>query len=147
MPIKAKKLITRSDVFQRRDLIFVFGDNDQRKGRGGQAYACRGQPNAIGVRLKKTPADHPSAYWSDDDFETNARKIDEDVAAIRSVLEAGMTVVFPKGGLSIGSANLEDVAPRTAAYLRERLASLKTIDAPLAAQPPSRTWPYPEPRM
>ncbi len=126
-PIKSKQFITRDDVQRRRDCVFVFGDNDQRKERGGQAHACRGEPKAIGVRFKRSDADHPSAAWNDGDFEVNARKIDEDVAAIRRAVEDGVTVVFPKVGIGSGLCRLEEVAPHTGDYLRKRLSELKSI--------------------
>lgn len=127
MPIRSKPFITRDDVRRRRDCVFVFSDDETRKGRGGQAHACRGEPNAIGIRFKKGPGDHVSFAWSDADLDANCRKIDEDVAAVRRALEDGLTVVFPKAGIGTGVCRLEDVAPLTALHLRRRLTELKTI--------------------
>ncbi|HYD29218.1 hypothetical protein [Brevundimonas sp.] len=135
MPLKAKQYITQQDVRRRRDCVFVFGDNDTRKGRGGQAHACRGEPNTIGVRLRKHAGDHPSACWTDEEFAENRAKIDEDVRAIRAALEAGKTVVFPKGGLGSGSIPIEEAAPNTARYLLEQLAALKAIPGAVAQAP------------
>ena len=46
------------------DEIFIFGDNIERHGYGGQA-AIRGEPNARGVVTKRAPSDEPDAFMSD----------------------------------------------------------------------------------
>ncbi len=42
------------DCRQHREYLFVYGDNDQRKGVGGQAV-IRNEPNASGISTKKQP--------------------------------------------------------------------------------------------
>ena len=41
--------ITRKDVRENRFKIYVFGDNLQKIGYGGQAKAMRGEYNTIGI--------------------------------------------------------------------------------------------------
>lgn len=50
------------------DFTFVFGDNYQRKGKGGQAK-IRDEPNAMGLATKWAPDKHHLDYFSDEDWE------------------------------------------------------------------------------
>jgi hypothetical protein len=52
MPIIYQKFIRRQDLRNNRDKFYVFGDNMQRIGYGGQARDMRGEPNAIGAVTK-----------------------------------------------------------------------------------------------
>ena len=99
------------------DKVFVFGDNDKRSGKGGQA-AVRNEPNALGIRTKKAPSNLPRAFYTDKELDENKAKIDEDIATIKA---AGKDVVFPAGGLGTGLARLGEKAPKTAQYLHDRI--------------------------
>jgi hypothetical protein len=50
-----KQWYTKEEIQCNPDKIYVFGDNEVRKGNGGQAKACRGEPNTIGIRTKALP--------------------------------------------------------------------------------------------
>ena len=108
--------IRRSDVRQNRDKIYVFGDNDQRKGLGGQARAMRGEKNAIGVRTKKAPNNNSGSFYTDAEFAENKKKIDEDFNKVLKAVRAGKTIVIPADGLGTGRARL---GPKTLAYINE----------------------------
>jgi hypothetical protein len=47
--------LTRKDLRRRPDIIFLFRDNLEQRGFGGQAKAMRGEPNAIGIPTDKKP--------------------------------------------------------------------------------------------
>ena len=49
------RFITREYVRANPDKIFLFGDNLEQRGLGGQAAAMRGEPNAVGIPTKKRP--------------------------------------------------------------------------------------------
>jgi hypothetical protein len=76
------------DARRHRDRLFVFGDNDARRGLAGQA-AIRGEPNAIGLATKRSPSHVAHAYYRDDDFEANAAKISAGVVRILHTLLEG----------------------------------------------------------
>jgi hypothetical protein len=116
--------IYRSDLELNPDLYYCFGDNDQREGMGGQAKECRGERNAIGIRTKKTPGVDESAYYTDDEFEDNLRKISEDFAVVLNVLTAGESVVFPTEGFGTGFAELKTRAPRTLKFIETTVETL-----------------------
>src|SRR5690625_100762 len=78
--------------------IFVFGDNLERKGKGGQAV-IRDEPNAFGVPTKREPRRAAEAYFSDQEDEMEAM-----VQSLRELYRKGKTatLVFPADGLGTG---------------------------------------------
>ena len=111
------KRYTVADVQANPDKIYIFGDNTEGWGKGGQAI-IRDEPNAFGIATKDSPRD----FMSDDNFEANKARIDADIAAIKA---DGRPIVFPEDGIGTGRADLENKAPRTWAYLQEQLEGLK----------------------
>lgn len=118
--IEIRDRIAREDVRAETDKIFLFGDNLKQTGYGGQAKEMRGEPNAVGIPTKKEPANNQTSFFTDREFEANRQALDE---AFRKV-PPNKTVVVPKGGIGTGLAKLEEKAPRTFAYLNEKLATL-----------------------
>lgn len=124
--IERMRLISREYVRANRDKLFVFGDNLERRGFGGQARAMRGEPNAIGVPTKKSPSYEDAAFFTDEEFEQNKVAIDRAFAEIaqRAASFEIQVIVIPSNGLGTGRAQLQSRAPRTFAYLQSRLAEL-----------------------
>jgi alkylated DNA repair dioxygenase AlkB len=108
---------TDAEVKANPDKIYVFGDNLQRTGTGGQAQ-IRNNPNAFGIVTKLKPTMNADAFMSDSDIDMNRQNIDAD---IRKIKAENKVVVFPKDGLGTGLAKLKEKAPQTFAYLSERL--------------------------
>ena len=100
-----------------QDKIYVFGDNNQRQGKRGQA-AIRDEVNAMGISTKLRPSADEDAFMTDNNFEANKNVIDSDIAKIKAT---GKTIVFPKDGLGTGLAALKTKAPKTYQYLKDRL--------------------------
>lgn len=121
-----QKFITREDVKANPDNIYVFGDNDLREGLGGQAKEMRGEPNSIGIRTKKAPHQGEDAYYTDDEYSDNVKKINEDINLIRQkCVLRGKTLVLPEDGIGTGLANLNQTAPKTAKFLNAVLQYLE----------------------
>lgn len=119
------KIITREYVRANRDKLFLFGDNLERRGLGGQAAAMRGEPNAVGIPTKKSPSYRDDAFFSDDEFEQNKASIDSAFAEITNAVAGSIRViVMPSDGLGTGRAQLDRRAPRTFAYLQKRMTDL-----------------------
>ncbi|MGD9564336.1 MAG: hypothetical protein AB7F88_08660 [Pyrinomonadaceae bacterium] len=119
------KFITREYVRENRDKLFLFGDNLERRGFGGQAAAMRGEPNAIGIPTKKSPSYRDDAFFSDEEFEQNKASIDAAFAEImNAVTDSIRVIVIPSGGLGTGRAQLERRAPRTFAHLQKSLTEI-----------------------
>lgn len=111
--------ITRKDCQNNKNSIFIFGDNDERKGYGGLAKELRGEPNAIGIRVKKKPTREPDAYYTDDELETNTGKITEDINKVIDWINEGKfdTIIFPHNGIGTGLADMERKCPETFKYM------------------------------
>ncbi len=113
--------IVRADLKANHAALYVFGDNVQRIGLGGQAREMRGEPNAVGIPTKRSP----HVYFRDDDY-------DEAVASMQTafnrlanhLLLAGGVIVFPALGIGTGLANLPSQAPKIWNYLNAKLHAL-----------------------
>jgi hypothetical protein len=113
--------ITHRDLRANPNVLYVFGDNHARSGRGGQAAEMRGEPNAVGVRTKRLPANGAGAYLTDaDEVEARAWWV-EDLARLRAQHHAGGLVVLPLDGIGTGRAELADRAPKLAEILEYEL--------------------------
>jgi hypothetical protein len=108
---------TVADLKANPNKIYIFGDNITEKGKGGQAI-IRDEENAFGIPTKVSPNTTPQAYFNDNKYEANIGQIDR---AIEKIKADGRTVVFPKDGLGTGLAKLKEKAPKTYAYLKQRL--------------------------
>jgi hypothetical protein len=108
---------TNADVKANPNKIYVFGDNTERRGKGGQAQ-IRDNENAFGIATKFKPTTDNEAYFYDSVEEIGQQYIDADIAKIKA---DGRPVVFPKDGLGTGLAKLKEKAPKTYAYLKQRL--------------------------
>lgn len=114
-----QKFISRADVQANPEKIYIFGDNDQRKGLGGQAEEMRGEPNAIGIRVKKEPKkEETTSFYTDDEYKENIVKINEDINKIRTeAILKGKTIIIPEDGIGTGLSALEAHAPKTYNFL------------------------------
>ena len=103
------------------DKLFLFGDNNTRTGKGGQAI-IRDEPNAMGISTKLKPSNASDAFMSDDQLADNKAVIDSDIKKAKDrAAKEGKTIVLPKGGFGTGLAALATKAPQTFAYLNQRL--------------------------
>lgn len=111
--------ITRDTIRACPDWIFLFGDNLIRKGMGGQAKECRGEPNAIGIPTKKYPSMDKDSFFSDQELEQNKHALDQAFALIPD----GSNVAIPVIG--VGLAKLPEKAPLTYKYLLFKIKELE----------------------
>ncbi|QYO68054.1 hypothetical protein [Leptolyngbya sp. 7M] len=122
------RFITRDYVRANRNKLFLFGDNLEQRGFGGQAAAMRGEPNAIGIPTKRSPSYAEAAFFTDNEFEQNKAAIDLAFARIaKAVSNSTRVIVIPSDGLGTGRAELAKRAPRTFAYLQSRLTELSDL--------------------
>ena len=80
--------------------LFIFGDNDQRTGNGGTAV-IRDEKNAIGISTKYKPSNDKDAFFSDDQYEENCKRIEADITRIGEYKEeiGATSVAFPFLGI------------------------------------------------
>lgn len=133
MPLVFKDKILRSDLIENPQALFVFGDNEARKGFGGQAGQCRGEENAIGVATKRGPSMVDSAFWSDMDFDRCAKIVDADLRPVFEHIQRGGVVVFPTSGIGTGLSQLPSRAPRLMEHIRNRVREMNAIAKNLKA--------------
>ena len=114
MDVVKVKYYTRDLVTQKKSCLFIFGDNLQKFGRGGQAI-IRDLPNAYGIPTKKYPSQMENSFFSDDEYEVNISHIKQAIDTMS--LEKYTHVVFPEDGLGTGLAELPKRAPKTYAFL------------------------------
>ncbi|ARQ95309.1 hypothetical protein [Bradyrhizobium phage BDU-MI-1] len=115
--ITFQKFITRSDLRANPDKVYVFGDNVQRSGLGGQAKEMRGEPNAIGVVTKWAPSLAPRAFF--DDTAACKMLVERDLLKVQQALDHGKTVVVPTDGIGTGLARLHIVAPNLDRFIKD----------------------------
>lgn len=121
---------TRTDCKEHADCLFVFGDNDVRKGIKGQAV-IRYAPNTIGVPTKKLPLrGGQGVYYTDDEQEQNERKIDAALHQIADKADMYRIVYFPSDGLGTGLSRMPEYAPNTLQYLVNQIKLKFGLDLP-----------------
>lgn len=124
MPIETVERLSREDIKANRDKMYVFGDNMARKGYGGQAKACRGEPNALGIPTKWYPDCSKKSFFSDDDIVKAEPVIAAAFDAMTAQLRAGRVVVWPADGVGTGLARLPEKAPAIHKYITNRWKAL-----------------------
>ena len=110
MPLIYLRWITREMVRALPEQRFVFGDNLQRVGMGGQAAAMRGEPNAIGIVTKRAPGMAPGDFFSDG-CASDRHAMFADLGQVREALKEGRVVKVPRDGLGTGLSELPKRAP------------------------------------
>lgn len=135
MPIKYLKWITRDMLQKQPEAGFVFGDNIQRAGFGGQAKEMRGEPNAFGLVTKWTPSMHEEAFFSDAQYLDPLVRwprlyVNYDLARIQSAIDMGWVIYAPFDGLGTGLSQLPKRAPRLYNAIVERFRTFPGEECP-----------------
>lgn len=118
-------MITRRFIQQNRDTLFVFGDNVERRGFGGQAKEARGEFNAIGLPTKWRPNNDIESFFYEHQFEyiksiildTTFKRIEMEKCLYKKI------VFFPNIGR--GLANLQNTAPKILEYIESQIERIK----------------------
>lgn len=126
MPVIRLKRFDREKVMAHPNSLFLFDDNLERRGRGGQAV-IRDLPNALGVPTRRAPRRDESAYFTDSDYNKVARLIYEVFRKAYTHLRLGKDVVIPLDGLGTGLAQLPKRAPAIHEVIKSEIAFLERI--------------------
>lgn len=110
--LKYKKYITRKDIQENPDALFIFGDNSDRSGYGGQAKEFRGEPNSVGITTKIHPSMKPDAFFTDKHFDKWRIENEDNYKKILNHLISGKDVFLPENDIGTGLAKLNETAPR-----------------------------------
>jgi len=120
-----KKFICRQDLKDNPNKLYVFGDNSERVGFGGQAKEMRGEPNAVGITTKKSPSMDDSAFFTNDDI---LQWIYENRLSVKRLVVHRSDIVWPSDGIGTGLAQLKERAHSiwfTLTYFEEYLEELQ----------------------
>lgn len=120
-----KEFLTRSFIRKNPDDVFVFGDNLERRGTGGQAKEMRGEPNCIGLATKRSPKYDHSAFFDDSDYDEIVDLIEQDFINIEEAAKT-RNVYIPVNYPGSGLADLPNKAPKLWEYIKNRLDTLIT---------------------
>ena len=128
MIVIRQKRIYREDLGANdRVALYLFGDNLQQEGMGGQAAEMRYEPNAVGIPTKKSPDMSAGAFFSDADL----TKVDAVYYRIFSRIVERFdngefkVLVLPADGLGTGLAALDRKAPKIFALLQKYLGEME----------------------
>jgi hypothetical protein len=124
-----QKFVYREDLQANPQVFYVFGDNSQRVGMGGQAKEMREEPNAIGIATKKSP----SEFFADCQEDFLALKKDLDFLEFE-IVNTGCDVVFPLDGIGTGLSEMETRCPKLWKYMNERLERIFYVADCLAGE-------------
>lgn len=118
--------IYRIDLRNNPDVLYVFGDNVERVGLGGQAGEMRGEPNAIGVATKWTPAMNDRAFFTDAEYEMTKSIIAHDMKPLLDAAMLQKPIVFPADGIGTGLSEMPSRCPKLYQYIRKSIEMLKS---------------------
>jgi len=119
--------ITRKFIKDNPQYLFLFGDNLEGKGMGGQAKEMRGEKNAHGIPTKIAPNMSEMAFFVDDMLEEVQSLYDDLFLFIQAGIKAGKykAIVIPSAGLGTGLAELPTRAPKIYEYLNMKLKEME----------------------
>jgi hypothetical protein len=108
-------------VEKNSDKLFVFGDNQMKIGKKGQAI-IRDAKNSIGITTKKSPSRRNNAYFNDIEFEKNKDNIIQDILNIKyKALSENKIIIFSSNGYGNGLAEMNTRAPKTYDFINNSL--------------------------
>lgn len=119
MLIIRQKMIYRADLRANPHLLYVFGDNLQRLGMGGQAGEMRGEPNAFGFATKRDPGMTKDSFFYDTDRDTDIAYAE--LANLHTAIHGYQGLVVPLDGIGSGLARLNETAPGLFKFINEQI--------------------------
>jgi len=126
---------TRAGLQANPDALYAWGDNLARFGgatnpKSGQAFACRGERNAVGIPSKRLPSMKDEAFFTDADDAPGSQvrvELDEAFDRLEAHLRSGGVVVWPADGIGTGRAQLARRAPAVWRRLQDRYDALQNL--------------------
>ena len=71
----------------------------------------KGNTNTTGIPTKKYPSNHPSSFYTDDEYKENMCKISNAILKIRKISKNYNYIIFPENGFGTGFSDLPNRAP------------------------------------
>ena len=124
MPVLLQSSINQHDLSINQDVLYVYLDNEQKKGGNDYAILMRNYSNTIGLIVKEKPLDAEKSYWSDSIFPSKRELLEEGLQRIHTHLRKGGIVVLTCDWSD--DENLEKYSYKTYDYLLESIGTLRT---------------------
>lgn len=141
MKVIRKEHITRTEIQENPDVLYIFGDNLDRIGWGGQAAEMRGEVNSIGIATKRSIShSYPDDYFFDfqddvieiidaefdylENFVKRNKVLTEDQWEVTNRFKV---IVIPSAGLGTGLSRMPEYAPEALEYLEARIIQLESL--------------------
>lgn len=110
-------------------VLFLFGDNLEESGYGGQAKQMRGEPNAVGIPTKRKPTNGHDAYFYERDIDEVKELLEPIFLKLNRHIKSGGVIIAPAAGVGTGFARLQHTAPNILAYIAQELKSMSEFQA------------------
>lgn len=121
--------IYRMDLKNNPDILYIFGDNLNRVGHGGQAGSMRGEPNAFGIATKRSVShNYPNDYFFDTQNDVTGI-IDEEFRRLIKEIQTNRykAMIVPLEGIGTGLSRLPEFAPELLKYIEQWFETLKNL--------------------
>jgi len=126
--------IYRYDLKANPHILYIFGDNLDRQGLGGQAAEMRGEPNAFGIATKRGIGHgYPDDYFFDEQADVipilkkEFARLRDELAATYAYAYPYEAVVIPLDGIGTGLSKMPEYAPKALNYINTMLATIEEI--------------------
>jgi len=121
--------IYRYDLKANPHILYIFGDNLDREGLGGQAKEMRGEPNAFGIATKRGIGHgFPDDYFFDHEEDVIPILKKEFQRLIKMANDPGFyAIVIPLDGIGTGLSKMPEYAPKALAYIESVFKTLEEI--------------------
>lgn len=133
--------IYRQDIKANPHTLYLFGDNLDRVGFGGQAKEMRGEPNSFGIATKRKASHNYHEDYFHDSEEDVREIIDEEFSKLHKevtktiytpnqfflYMKVYTSIVIPLDGIGTGLSKLPQYAPKLLEYINIKLKELESL--------------------
>lgn len=130
MLIFTQHRIYRSDLESNRNILYIFGDNLERLGCGGQAGEMRDEPNAIGIATKRGIGH----VYNNEDYFLDAQDdvipiLTKEFDKLHEAMRSGKydALCIPSDGIGTGLSRMPEFAPKALEWIEEQFRNLYVL--------------------
>lgn len=132
MLVFRQKMIYREDLKSNPTILYIFGDNLERQGFGGQAREMRGEPNAFGIATKRSIShNYPDDYFFDHQDDVIPILTKEFVKLGKHLMNIDIynydAVIIPMDGIGTGLSRMPELAPKALKFIDKQFKLLEDI--------------------
>lgn len=136
MPLKYITSFTREELRDNPEVLYVYADTFAGIPSNEQGKAVYGEPNAVGIPVKRSYGWEEADFLSDGDLGTWKSIVDPKLRRGYKLLKKGGLIVWPYGGIGI-EAELCTKAPLIAEEIRLWIITFQSFGNVQIVDPPS----------